>query len=106
MPAYRLQDYDYVYGGEYDGEQTWPRAALLSLDKPDLIEVRAPKPTQVLLTTEDNCFPFTGGQKAVAEAAPAFAAMGGALDSHTSVYHHGWDRENREAMYAAPQASH
>ena len=33
-------DYNYVYGGEYDGEQTWPRAALLSLDKPDLIEVR------------------------------------------------------------------
>ena len=40
-----------------------PRAAVLGLDKPDLIEVRAPKPTQVLLTTEDNCFPYSGGVK-------------------------------------------
>jgi hypothetical protein len=78
-----------------------PRAAVLGLDKPDLIEVRAPKPTQVLLTTEDNCFPYSGGVKAVTEAAAAFAAMGdaAALDVSTAVYHHGWCNKNREAMY-------
>ena len=94
-------DYNYNYGGEYDGEQTWPRAAIYGLDKPDLLEVRAPRPTQVLLTTEDNCFPFAGGQRAVAEAAPAFAAYGAAaaLNVSTAVYHHGWCNRNREAMY-------
>lgn len=110
------------YGGAYDGEQTWPRQALLSLDKPDLLEVRAPKATQVLLTTEDNCFPYRGGQAAVEEAAPAFEALLGAtpplsstapeaaavatkaaavgLEVHTAVYHHGWQQSNREAMYS------
>eukprot|EP01079_Euglenida_sp_SAG-EU17-18_P005006 gene5006-900_t len=97
-------DYAYVYGGEYDGEQTWPRQSVLSLDKPDLLEVRAPRPTQVLLTTEDNCFPYRGGAAAVAEARPAFEALGGAapgvgLDVHQAVYHHGWQADNRQAMY-------
>jgi dienelactone hydrolase len=95
-------DYNYNYGGEYDGEQTWPRAAIYSLDKPDLVEVRAPKPTQILLTTEDNCFPFAGGQRAAAEAQAAFNATGTpeALDVSISAYHHGWDNQNREAMYS------
>ena len=62
------------------------------------IQVRAPKPTQVLLTTEDICFPYRGGAKAVNEASKAFAAFGATLESHQSVYHHGWDRENREAL--------
>ena len=63
--------------------------------------MRAPKPTQVLLTTQDNCFPYAGGLKAVNEAAAAFTAMGDAdaLDVHTAVYHHGWVTSNREAMY-------
>ena len=115
-------------GGEYDGEQTWPRAAVYSLDKPDLVQVRAPKATQVLLTTEDNCFPFAGGnqsarntsgiwlpdvgqisdifvwagQRAVEESLPAFHAMGKAEALNVSIgeYHHGWCNKNREAMYA------
>jgi hypothetical protein len=95
-----------VVGGgglQYDGEQTWPLAATMSLDKPDLVEVRAPKPTQVLLTTEDNCFPFAGGQRATEEAQAAFDATGSPenLDVHIAVYHHGWCNRNREAMYLA-----
>ena len=72
-----------------------------SLDKPDLVEVRAPKPTQILLTTEDNCFPYAGGRRAAAEAQAAFTALGSAsaLDVQESVYHHGWDRQNREKLY-------
>ena len=61
-------------------------------------KVRAPKPTQVLLTTEDNCFPYRGGAAAVREATAAFTALGGTLDVHQSIYHHGWDNENREAL--------
>eukprot|EP01047_Picozoa_sp_COSAG01_P030175 COSAG01_NODE_2095_length_8411_cov_3.964611_2_plen_486_part_00 len=95
-----------LWGGgglQYDGEQTWPLAATMSLDKPDLVEVRAPKPTQVLLTTEDNCFPFAGGQRATEEAQAAFDATGSPenLDVHIAVYHHGWCNRNREAMYLA-----
>ncbi len=41
------------------------------LDKPDLLEVRAPKPTFAMLTTNDNVFPLQGGRDAVAGAASA-----------------------------------
>lgn len=34
-------------GGGSDGEQTWPHGVAMGLDKPDLLEVRAPRPTQV-----------------------------------------------------------
>lgn len=98
-------DYEYEYGGAIDGEQTWPRAATLSLDKPDLVQVRAPLPTQVLLTTEDNCFPYDGGVAALNESTAAFEAYGATLSSHSAIYHHGWVTPNREAMYAFFQAS-
>eukprot|EP01047_Picozoa_sp_COSAG01_P053576 COSAG01_NODE_5758_length_4053_cov_12.093576_6_plen_87_part_00 len=40
-------------GGPAEGEQEWgPFVGLL--DKPDLLQVRAPRPTQVLLTTRDQ----------------------------------------------------
>lgn len=40
-------DREWVKGGRSDGEQSWPRGVNLGLDKPDLLEVRAPKATQV-----------------------------------------------------------
>jgi dienelactone hydrolase len=102
-------DYEYAYGGQYDGEQTWPRSAVLDLDKPDLLEVRAPAPTQVLLTTEDNCFPARGGIAAVNESKSAFAEVTAAgsigLQVSESVYHHGWVEPNRIAMYDFFQAA-
>ena len=40
-------------GGAYDGEQTWPHGvAPRGLDKPDLVELRAPKPTQVCMDAQ------------------------------------------------------
>ena len=76
----------------------------MSLDKPDLLEVRAPKATQVLLTTEDGCFPYRGGAAAVQEATAAFKALATpetvGLEMHQAVYHHGWQQSNREAMYS------
>ena len=50
-------------GGPADGEQTWgPHVATgtaVGLDKPDLLVARSPRPTQVLLTSWDTCFPGT-----------------------------------------------
>ena len=75
------------------------------LDKPDLLVARAPKPTQLLLTTEDQYFPLVGGKAAVAEAAPVFTALadGGAKPGlvHTvGVNVHGYVNSTRLALYA------
>ena len=40
-------DYLWNAGGGGDGEQTWPHGVSSSLDKPDLIEIRANQSTQV-----------------------------------------------------------
>ena len=48
----------------------------LGLDKPDLLQVRAPRPTQVLLTTRDQYFPLAGGEAAFNESVAAFRALG------------------------------
>lgn len=85
-------------GGGSDGEQTWPRGVALGLDKADLIEVRADRATQVLITTGDTCFPAAGGLEAVREARPAYAALGGWLDAFTAVWHHGWVLPTREQI--------
>jgi hypothetical protein len=62
-------------GGPADGEQTWGAALHLGLDKPDLLIARAPKPTQVLLTSWDQCFPQRGGERAINESLPAWGAL-------------------------------
>ena len=101
-------------GGPAEGEQQWgPFVGLmhggeaLGLDKPDLLVARAPLPTQVLLTTRDQYFPHAGGVAAVAEAAPAFAALGAAaaLVSTTGNFTHGYVNETRLALYSFMQAS-
>ena len=105
-------------GGPADGEQTWGPAVGLGtavgLDKPDLLQIRAPRPSQILLTTEDQCFPIRGGLAAVAESRPAFellapSVLGAAaatatttnlnLTVHQAVHWHGYARGTREALY-------
>ena len=64
-------------GGPAEGEQQfgpWVGAAPL-LDKPDLVQIRAPQPTQILLTTRDQYFPLVGGLAAFNESLPAFKAL-------------------------------
>lgn len=103
-------------GGPAEGEQTWGPAVGLGtavgLDKPDLLQIRAPRPSQILLTTEDQCFPIRGGLAAVAESRPAFELLApgvqGAssatatatnLTVHQSTHWHGYARGTREALY-------
>lgn len=85
-------------GGASDGEQTWPHGIALGLDKADLIEVRADLETQVLITSADTCFPAAGGMAALAEASPAYDALGGQLHSFVGVWHHGWVLPTREQI--------
>lgn len=94
-------DTDMRYEGSQDGEQIWAGGMSQLLDKPDLLEVRAPKPTFAMLTTNDNVFPLQGGREAVAEAAAAFEAFGAGdnLDHTEAVGPHGWITPNNEAMY-------
>ena len=49
---------DLAYQGTADGEQVWHGGWSDLLDKPDLLQVRAPRPTLTLLTTNDGCFPL------------------------------------------------
>ena len=96
-------------GGPAEGEQQWGPfvgAGSTKLDKPDLLTVRAPKPTQVLLTTRDQYFPMVGGKAAVSEAMPAFEALSGgsggapALTMTVGNNTHGYINKTRLALYA------
>jgi hypothetical protein len=49
---------DFTWQGSADGEQRWPGALPLGLNKADLAVARAPKPTHFCLTTNDGCFPL------------------------------------------------
>ena len=51
---------DFTWEGSADGEQRWPGALPLHLNKADLFVARAPKATHLCLTTNDGCFPLAG----------------------------------------------
>ena len=95
-------------GGPAEGEQQWGPSMVAGaalLDKPDLLQIRAPKPTQVLLTTRDQYFPLVGGEAAVNESMPAFEALAEkgappALTWAVGNMTHGYANETRLAMYA------
>ena len=93
-------------GGPAEGEQQWgPFVAGNSgvlLDKPDLLQIRSPRATQVLLTTEDQYFPLAGGRAAYNETVPAFAAYGAAgnITKTEAVNRHGYINGTRRALYA------
>jgi dienelactone hydrolase len=92
---------DFTYQGSADAEQQWMNGLPLGLDKADLLEVRAPKPTQALLTTDDTVFPVQGGRDCVQEVSSAFAAFNASqnFESHEATWHHGYVQPNREALY-------
>ena len=52
--------------------------ALPVLDKPDLLLARAPRPTLIMLTTMDTCFPLDGGRAAFDEMTAGFQALAAA----------------------------
>jgi len=61
--------------GPQDAEQNWIYALKKGFDLSDFIEVRAPKPTLLVLTTRDN-FSIQGARDVYNEAKNAFAAFG------------------------------
>ncbi len=61
--------------GMQDAEQDFYRGIAMGLDHADLLEIRAPKPTLILTTTNDF-FNIGGARETVAEAKAAFAALG------------------------------
>ncbi|MBU1821396.1 MAG: acetylxylan esterase [Bacteroidetes bacterium] len=86
--------------GPQDAEQNLSGFLEKGLDFPDLIEVRAPKPTLLVSTTRDM-FPIQGVRDTYAEAKPAFAAYGkaGHLQKVEDDAPHASTPKNREATY-------
>ncbi len=86
--------------GPQDAEQNFVRGIALGLDHADLIEVRAPKPTLLLVTTRDF-FSIQGARETYKEAKRAFNAYGKGsnLQIAEDDYTHGYTKKNREALY-------
>jgi dienelactone hydrolase len=87
--------------GPQDAEQNLSGFLAKGLDFPDLIEVRAPKPTLLVSTTRDM-FPIQGVRDTYSEAKAAYAVYGKA-DQFQKVEDdapHASTPKNREATYA------
>ena len=87
--------------GPQDAEQNLVGFLEKGLDLPDLIEVRAPKPTLIVSTTRDM-FPIQGVRDTYDEAKAAFAAYGKAesLQKVEDDAPHASTPKNRAATYA------
>lgn len=89
--------------GPQDAEQDFPSGLARGLDMADLLEVRAPKPTLVIATTQDM-FPIQGAMETVAEVSRVYRAYGAAAAANfrmvTDDAPHASTLKNREAAYA------
>lgn len=87
--------------GNQDAEQNLPNFIVKGLDLPDLLTVRAPKPSLMITTTRD-IFSIQGAREAEKEVAEIYKAYGkaenfGRAEDDTG---HASTLKNREAMYA------
>ncbi len=84
-----------------DSEQNLVKMIQEGLDHPDLIEVRAPKPTLIMATTRDF-FSIQGTRDSFNEAKKAYEAFGAGenLQMTEDDDRHNSTAKNREAMYA------
>jgi cephalosporin-C deacetylase-like acetyl esterase len=87
--------------GVQDAEQNFPSGIASGIDLPDLLAVRAPRPTLMITTTRDM-FSIQGAREAHEEVATAFKAFG--AEAHFLMVEddapHASTRKNREALYA------
>jgi len=87
--------------GPQDGEQNFNAGVLNGLDHADFLEVRAPRPTLMLVTTRDF-FSIQGARETYEEARRAFEALG--APDHLSITEddagHDYTKKNLEALYA------
>jgi len=102
-PECYITNFKYLYKsiGPQDAEQNFIELISSGLDHPDFVELRAPKPTLILSTTQDF-FSIQGAEDSYDEAKEAFRKMG--VEDHlqfsTENSGHGFTTKNREAMYA------
>ena len=87
--------------GNQDAEQNFPSFVIKGLDLPDLMSVRAPKPSLMITTTRD-IFSIQGAREAEEEINHVYEAYGkrenfGRAEDDTG---HASTMRNREAMYA------
>ncbi len=87
--------------GPQDAEQNFYMEIAKGLDHPDFLEVRAPKPTMIVATTNDF-FSIQGVRETYNEAKKAFAAFGlrNNLVKTEDDHGHGFTKKNNEAMFA------
>jgi len=102
-PACYITNFNYLFRsrGPQDAEQHLFQFIARGLDHPDLIELRAPKPTLIISTTRDF-FSIQGARESYHEAGKALTALGARdnLEMTEENYEHGFTKKNREAMYA------
>ena len=91
---------DFTWMSAADGEQRWPGAMPMHLNKADLSVARAPAATHYCITTNDGCFPAQGGRMALADASRAFVAMGAGdnISSTEAEGPHGYMNRTRRGM--------
>ncbi|MCC5936485.1 MAG: acetylxylan esterase [Lunatimonas sp.] len=87
--------------GPQDAEQNFYRGIQQGLDQPDLLIVRAPKPSQMITTTRD-IFNIEGAREAATQARKVYESYGaeGLFEMVEDDAAHASTPKNREAMYA------
>ncbi|MGH2642757.1 MAG: alpha/beta hydrolase, partial [Chitinophagaceae bacterium] len=87
--------------GPQDAEQNLYHEIARGIDHPDLLEVRAPKPTLMITTTRDF-FPIQGAIETAKEVSRIFKAYDKSADFYRveDDTTHAFTKKNREAMYS------
>lgn len=87
--------------GVQDGEQNFYHGISSGIDHPDFIEIRAPKPTLIMATTNDF-FNIQGARETFKEAKKVYELFGKPdnIEITEDDFGHGYTKKNREAMYA------
>ncbi len=87
--------------GPQDGEQNFYHGLANGIDHADFIEMRAPKPTLIMSTTNDF-FSIQGARESFDEIKSVYNIFGkpSNIKMTEDDYHHGYTKKNREAMYA------
>lgn len=102
-PTCFITNYEYLFKskGPQDAEQNIFNFLAAGLDHPDFIELRAPKPTLIVSTTQDF-FSIQGVRETYAESKNAFRAFNkeANLEKSEENYKHGFIKKNNEATYA------
>jgi hypothetical protein len=87
--------------GVQDGEQNFYHGISSGIDHADFIEIRAPKPTLIMATTNDF-FSIQGSRETYSELKRIYELFGKSenIEITEDDYGHGYTKKNREAMYA------